>query len=325
MRQSALLNGSDSAASQQWAQVSRVAFGEISVHSSRGVGASASLDCVQFASSKIALLSSNAVQMERSLHHISNCRQRRFVFQVQLQGQSALVFDGQTKMLNTGDAILCDTAKPFVQIFEVDSVTLLFIAEVQQMKQHVASPEARVGQVIAGDASMVSALSALLLSLHKSMQTAPTADEIAIRLERNILDLLATSLLATTQSKSAESAIVTVRRSQVRNFIEANLKDPTLSVGSIAKTFRISPRYLHILFAQEGETVGEYIRRRRMDECHRRLEDPNWRHRSITELAYGWGFNSTTHFARVFKERYGVTPREHRNEKCRSAEQALIH
>jgi AraC-like DNA-binding protein len=32
---------------------------------------------------------------------------------------------------------------------------------------------------------------------------------------------------------------------------------------------------------------------------------------SISEVAYAVGFKSPSHFARVFRERYGVSPSEH--------------
>ena len=32
----------------------------------------------------------------------------------------------------------------------------------------------------------------------------------------------------------------------------------------------------------------------------------------LPELAFGWGFNNATHFARVFKERFGCSPRDYR-------------
>lgn len=53
---------------------------------------------------------------------------------------------------------------------------------------------------------------------------------------------------------------------------------------------------LHKLFRDEAETLGEYIWQARLA-------------RSITEIAFSWGFNISPHFSRVFKERYGLSPR----------------
>jgi AraC-like DNA-binding protein len=115
----------------------------------------------------------------------------------------------------------------------------------------------------------------------------------------------------------ADAAIVGARRIQIKRYIEANLRDPELSVRSVAAAFGISPRYLHILFASENETVSSYILRRRLEECGKQLADALWQRRTITEIAFGWGFNNATHFARVFRNHYGTSPREYRNAHVR--------
>ena len=35
-------------------------------------------------------------------------------------------------------------------------------------------------------------------------------------------------------------------------------------------------------------------------------------HRTVSEIAYGWGFSAMTHFGRAFKRAYGVLPSEYR-------------
>jgi AraC family transcriptional activator of tynA and feaB len=47
-------------------------------------------------------------------------------------------------------------------------------------------------------------------------------------------------------------------------------------------------------------------------ECPRQLADQRWRGHSISDIAFGWGFNSAPHFSRSFRERYGASPREYR-------------
>jgi AraC-like DNA-binding protein len=36
----------------------------------------------------------------------------------------------------------------------------------------------------------------------------------------------------------------------------------------------------------------------------------------VTAIAFDYGFNSPTHFGRVFRAKYNVTPREYRREKA---------
>jgi AraC-like DNA-binding protein len=64
---------------------------------------------------------------------------------------------------------------------------------------------------------------------------------------------------------------------------------------------------MHRLQALENETLARYILRRRLEECARALAAPLQR-RSVTEIAFLYGFKSATHFGRAFRDRYGVTP-----------------
>ena len=63
-----------------------------------------------------------------------------------------------------------------------------------------------------------------------------------------------------------------------------------------------------MLFRAQGEPLWSYIRRRRLEGCRTALLDPLWRDRSITAIAFAWGFNSMAHFTRLFREAYGVAP-----------------
>lgn len=94
--------------------------------------------------------------------------------------------------------------------------------------------------------------------------------------------------------------------------IERDLRDPALSPSRVAARLRMSPRHLRALFAAGDETVSAYILRRRLEECARELADPERRSASITEIAFGWGFNNPPLFTRSFRERFGMSPRQYR-------------
>ena len=99
-------------------------------------------------------------------------------------------------------------------------------------------------------------------------------------------------------------------RVRIRNYVERNLRDPNLSIDGIAARFKCSKRNLHKVFQEEGDTLNRLLWSTRLDRCRVDLEDPMLRHRSITEIAFGWGFNSSAHFSRAFRARFGVTPRD---------------
>ncbi len=133
------------------------------------------------------------------------------------------------------------------------------------------------------------------------------------RVSNSILDMVATSWLMANGRKTSESAVAESRRIQIKRYIEANLRDPELTARSTAAAFGISPRYLHMLFANQDETVCNYILRRRLEQCVKQFSDPLWKKHTITEIAFSWGFNNATHFARVFREHYDTSPRDFRN------------
>ena len=51
------------------------------------------------------------------------------------------------------------------------------------------------------------------------------------------------------------------------------------------------------------------------DACSRALQSGAQRGRTVTAIAFDYGFNSPTHFGRVFRAKFNVTPREYRREK----------
>jgi transcriptional regulator GlxA family with amidase domain len=49
---------------------------------------------------------------------------------------------------------------------------------------------------------------------------------------------------------------------------------------------------------------------RRLARCRAALDEPGQTHRSISDIAFAWGFSDMTHFGRRFTAAYGVLPRE---------------
>jgi AraC-like DNA-binding protein len=98
---------------------------------------------------------------------------------------------------------------------------------------------------------------------------------------------------------------------RVLDYIEARLGDG-LGPETIAAAHHISVRYLHKLFQHQGETVGGYIRRRRLDRIRRTLADPDLAHRPVAGIAAQWGIAEASHFSKLFRAEFGVSPREFR-------------
>ena len=100
-------------------------------------------------------------------------------------------------------------------------------------------------------------------------------------------------------------------------FIRSNLADAALRPTAVAVHLRMSQRSLARSFAQLGTTIDRTIWRERLEAARRELSEPALRDRSITEIAFGCGFNDLSHFTRSFSRQYRLSPRLYRAEQQR--------
>jgi AraC-like DNA-binding protein len=61
-----------------------------------------------------------------------------------------------------------------------------------------------------------------------------------------------------------------------------------------------------MLFSDRGMTVSDYIWRARLQHCRHELETQGGK--TITDVAFSWGFSSSSHFSRVFRKYFGIVP-----------------
>ena len=122
---------------------------------------------------------------------------------------------------------------------------------------------------------------------------------------------------------SAAPSCRDVLTARAKAYIEAHLGEPDLSIESIAASCDASVRSIQRAFARDTEgSVSRYIWGRRVSRCADALRDDTEARHRITEICLSWGFNSTSHFSRLFKEKFGVPPRIYRANaggSCRAA------
>ncbi|MDR6955474.1 AraC-like DNA-binding protein [Ancylobacter sp. 3268] len=90
-----------------------------------------------------------------------------------------------------------------------------------------------------------------------------------------------------------------------------SLDDPELTPAKVAAEAGMSVRTLHRVFQETGQTFWNWIRDRRLERCYGELTTLS--PRSITEVAFRWGFNDLSTFERSFRRRYGTSPRSVRS------------
>ena len=101
-------------------------------------------------------------------------------------------------------------------------------------------------------------------------------------------------------------------RERTAALVGQRLRDPGLDIETIAAALLCSKRALHKAFEDHGTSLHRYLWHARLELARRQLEDPRESTRSITSILLGAGFSSAAHFSRMFRQRYGASPREWR-------------
>lgn len=96
---------------------------------------------------------------------------------------------------------------------------------------------------------------------------------------------------------------------QAREILDERF-DESLTLSALSESVGIHPVHLAREFRRFYRcTVGEYVRKLRIDYACRRLLNSD---ASLAEVALAAGFFDQSHFARNFKSRIGMTPHEYR-------------
>jgi AraC-like DNA-binding protein len=110
-------------------------------------------------------------------------------------------------------------------------------------------------------------------------------------------------------------AVRVAKLEEVKRYIGTHLCDPELSPAKAAAAMKICVRRLHSLFEPTGTSFSEYVLHRRLEECHAALSGPAGANRSVTDIAFAWGFSSLPTFYRTFARAFGAPPSEIREGK----------
>lgn len=214
--------------------------------------------------------------------------------------------EAQTLTCNYG---LCETAVPV----RLGAETIGFLQTGQVMRQkptrsqyeRVAKEFAEIGHGVSGERLEELYFASPVVST-KKLESATLllkifAEHLAIK-----------SNQIAVQTQNTEPPVIT----RAKRFIEEH-QDEELSLGQVAKAVNTSTFYFCKLFKRAtGLHFTEYVSRSRIEKAKNLLLNPNLR---ISEIAFAVGFQSLTHFNRVFKKVLGESPTEFRRRLPHSA------
>jgi AraC-like DNA-binding protein len=266
------------------------------------VGSVGPLDLVAFQNSPLRVEHGQAHISRRGSEHLFLCRET--------SGLVSLEQEGRQITLHSGDMMLLDPALPYSASFASGSRTLVLKLprrELQTRLGKTRSMVARLVQLGATEDSLASSFTAGLPAL--AGQVRPVCGQLVANF---MLDLVALSLARAVEgdtprvSSSKAMAIL-----QIRAAVKTRLADPALDVQSIADAVGLSVRYANTILASQDTSIKRLILTERLERCRQALEDPVQSGRSVSEIAFGWGFSDLTHFGRCFKKAYGMSPSDY--------------
>lgn len=231
----------------------------------------------------------------------------RFFVNLLVEGDIAVEQFGESARVRPGDIYLLDTASPFDVTFGSRFRIFCLTIPEDVLRRRLGALGRPAVSVLRGDQGVGRVASQYMRALD-----AIDPDEMD-SLQDLAMDHLS-ALVSRAVNRNDEPPRPAAARSgqkaslqRILAYVEANLSDPTLSVDGACQALRISRSHLYQALASNGLSFASYVRDRRLDECLRSLQHN--RHLAISDIAAHWGFVDQSSFSRMFKARFGRTPR----------------
>ncbi len=247
----------------------------------------------------------------RTAATIASDHSENVILMYQKRGFGTLLHQGRSVDLKPGTMVAMDTRSPYRLSFLTE-----FDQQVFRFPSSVLGNSAEDLIPLTATTLVPSFASRLLLAGFAVAEQNPA--ELGSGSESPLLDLARLALAP--QLSASRSAPMADRLWHARHYIKANLGMSELSPESVAAGLGVSLRTLQKMFALEGDHPASYILNERLTRVGEALISPGQRSRTIRQVAESLGFKDPSHFSRVFRDRYGMTPRDWRKAALREQE-----
>jgi AraC-like DNA-binding protein len=262
-------------------------------------GSVGELDVVAFETSPL--------KADRTLAHISRGGSDELFLCLQARGVLTVEQDARKLSLRAGQMTLLDPSLPYSADFSGDPRSVVLKLPRQELQARVGKTRNMLARLIRAGSledNLMSSFTETLSGLAGKMRRA-SEDLVADFMLDLIAMSLANTMRCTTPRISSTKAMLIM---EIRAAVKARLADPDLNVQTIADAVGLSVRYANNILSSQDTSIGRLILTERLERCRQFFEDPAQAHRTISEVAFGWGFSDLTHFGRCFKKAYGMSP-----------------
>jgi AraC-like DNA-binding protein len=236
---------------------------------------------------------------------------------LQGSGESTMVQHGRHARLREGQFAVYTTTSPYTVMFDNGLDAHFFRFPIAEL----ALPESAIREVSARSLGAGDPVSELTAGYLRRIADSPDLRlrAVADSLAQPTIDLVRAALLNSMADPSmGKESMQTTLELRIFEYLTTHLGDYGLTAAKVAAAHHISVRHLYAVLSRSNVTLGDWLRTHRLQACRRELANKHSRHRTIASIAHQWGFADATHFSRVFRKAYGMTPREWRNAKTSS-------
>lgn len=224
------------------------------------------------------------------------------------QGQASVRQEQREVSARDGSWIIYDTT----QLYEVDNPVRVDHLVVMVPKAEVIDRGMRLPSLMARQLGVSGISRVALETMRHTYRELPLMSPEAMRGAGEMIKQLVR--LSLQELAGQESAITQKHalRDRIKFYVAQHLRDPALSVDTMAHALNCSRRTLYVAFEGQGESLAAYIQRMRLEACVRDLQSKGPHGKAITDVAMSWGFANLSHFSRVFRDHTGSSPSEFR-------------
>jgi AraC family transcriptional regulator, positive regulator of tynA and feaB len=279
----------------------------------RGIIRAGSLDVLS-----LSHFESDACTVKRTQHCLRQDADDDLLVCMQTAGGMIVHQDGRDAVLTVNDMVLIDPRRPFRLSIGTDNGSLVVKVPRGELQGRFGDVTSLTARTISGRPPAAALASGFLAMLPEHMDA--LNGQTGAKIAHQTLDLVALAFAANAPighlalSSPREAALLRLKAT-----IEGALYDYTLKPAVAAAAAGISVRYANALLAEEGTSLERFIIYRRLQHCHKALVDPPQARRTVSEIAYSYGFSDLSHFTRRFKAQFGCSPSECRPQKGRAS------
>lgn len=232
-----------------------------------------------------------------------------------LAGHGHYRYAGQEMFQAPGDLILLDSEIPFEVVHPAGTHVLIWGLSRQELAPLLAVPDGGRLCHIHGGEGMGAILGNYMQALARQTERLTATTQQSLHTHLCALVALALGSAPAVTKETCRTARRAVQRQRVFAYIETHLYDSRVTAERAANDMAISRRWLHVLLDENGEGFSERLVRRRLEESCKLLDDAEYDHLPIADIAFRMGFNDVSTFHRRFRRHYGMTPREMRQQR----------